>query len=150
MTQEGSIETLVLDLEGTLILNAANPVRRPGLFAFLEFCRSRFPRVVVFTAVETGEFRRLAREMAATGDAPSWFVDVERYCWDYRLSRYKDLRAIEGAVVARTVIVDDAWQVVDPDQRQQWIEIVPMNEATPGTDGELTRLTVVLGRLARP
>jgi len=47
MLQNGTIETLALDLEGTLILNAASPFPRPGLNDFLEFCHLRFSSIVV-------------------------------------------------------------------------------------------------------
>jgi hypothetical protein len=42
---------LALDLEGTLIFNAVSQFPRPGLYAFLEFCREHFERLVLYTAV---------------------------------------------------------------------------------------------------
>ena len=149
MLQEGTVETLALDLEGTLILNAASPFPRPGLFEFLEFCRSRFSRIVIYSAVDEESFRGLAAALASTGNAPAWFLGLEHCLWDYKSSRYKDLRAIPGALLDRTAIVDDTWQAIHPDQMESWIRIEPFETSNLERDPELERLMGVLDRLAR-
>ena len=149
MLQDGTVETLALDLEGTLILNAASPFPRPGLLEFLEFCRSRFSRIVIYSAVDEESFRGLAAALASTGNAPAWFLSLEHCMWDYRSSRHKDLRAIPGALLDRTAIVDDTWQAIHPDQMENWIRIEPFETTNLATDSELARLVGVLERLAK-
>ena len=145
---DGTVETLALDLEGTLILNAGNPIPRPGLREFLEFCRSRFPRILIYSAVDSDTFRSLALALTVDGHAPVWFGELEHCLWDYHTARYKDLRAIPGGSVDRTGIIDDTPQAIHPDQMENWIPIQPFESVDPETDSELTRLTSVLDRLA--
>jgi len=149
LLQDGTVETLALDLEGTLILNAASPFPRPGLLEFLDFCRSRFSRIVIYSAVDAEWFRDLATALASDGKAPPWFADLAHCHWDYRRARYKDLRAIDGALLDRTGIVDDSWQAIHPDQIENWIPIEPFETTKLATDSELARLIPVLDRLAR-
>ena len=56
---EAPVRILALDLEGTLISNAASRFPRPGLFALLEAVKGLFEEVVLFTAVRP----QLAREI---------------------------------------------------------------------------------------
>jgi hypothetical protein len=46
-----AIRVLALDLEHTLISDAARADPRPGLAEFLTFCHERFERIVLFDAV---------------------------------------------------------------------------------------------------
>ena len=147
MLGDGRVETLALDLEGTLILFAGNPIPRPGLFEFLEFCRATFPRLVVYSGVDERSFRILARDLVLGGAAPEWFPELPHCWWDYHNVPYKDLRLIDGADLEHTAIVDDLPQAIDPDQVEHWVYIEPFRG--PGTvDGELDRVKGVLAGMA--
>jgi len=76
--------------------------------------------------VEEEWFRMVANGLIAQGDAPGWFATVAHRVWDYRNDRYKDLRAIPGAVLEKTAIVDDVEFVIHPEQRDNWIPIAPL------------------------
>jgi hypothetical protein len=121
--------TLALDLEGTLICSYHRPVPRPGLWDFLEWSGTRFGRVVVFTGVRLDDFRPLARQLAARGDVPEWFAEVEHFgarkvspgssesaAWK------KDLRWL-GEDVRRVYLVEDQERYVVDVQRSQWVRI---------------------------
>lgn len=68
---------IALDLEGTLISNAVSQIPRPGLWQFLEGCRSLAVRVVIFTAVSEDRFRAIAERLVEDGLAPPWFSGIE-------------------------------------------------------------------------
>lgn len=138
-----NVETLALDVEGTLISNALSQVARPGLHRFLEFCRSRFPRLVVYSGVEERRFRRIAGGLILEGSAPRWFGDLPFVFWS---ADYRDLRLIPGAAVESTWIVDDLEEAIHPEQTARWIRIAPFERPYPVTDVELARVTEVLSR----
>jgi hypothetical protein len=52
---------LALDLEGTLISNAASQIPRPGLYEFLASCQQLFQRIVIFTTVSEAKLYRDVR-----------------------------------------------------------------------------------------
>jgi hypothetical protein len=139
------IETLALDLEGTLISNAISQFPRPGLREFLEFCRSTFPRIVVYTAVREKRFRKVAWQLISEGSAPRWFGNVAHVYWS---EEYKDLEMIPEADPKTTVIVDDLEECIHPDQRDRWIPIAPYDRPYPDTDTELQRVRLALKTLA--
>lgn len=141
MHSAGTIGTLALDLEGTLISNAVSQFPRPGLHAFLDFCRGSFPRLLVYTAVEERIFRGVARQLVADGYAPAWFQSVPHLQCE---GQYKDLRLIPGADVATSLLVDDLESFVHPDQRDCWVRIEPFNKPYPTTDRELERVISLL------
>ena len=68
---------IALDLEGTLISNAVSQIPRPGLWSFLEGCRSLAARVVIFTAVSEERFRAIAGVLVEDGFAPEWFASID-------------------------------------------------------------------------
>ena len=76
------IEVIALDLEGTLISNAVSQIPRPGLYKFLELCRSITNRVVIFTSVGEEVFRSIAKELVKEGYAPEWFAEMEYIQWE--------------------------------------------------------------------
>jgi hypothetical protein len=110
---------LALDLEGTLISNAASQIPRPGLFRFLEQCHALFPRVVMFTTVDEPRFRRIAELLVQEGLAPPWFAALEHVTWS---GSTKDLANIVGADLQATLLVDDFAGYVHPGQHSQWVE----------------------------
>jgi len=67
---------LALDLEGTLISSAMVCWARPGLLDFLEWAKTRFPKIVIFTAVPEDIARRIPADLAELGEMPAWFKDV--------------------------------------------------------------------------
>lgn len=137
------VETLALDLEGTLISNAISQFPRPGLFEFLEFCRNTFPRVVTFTGVEERRFRKVACQLILEGAAPRWFGDVIHVYWR---GEFKDLRIIPDATVDTCLLVDDLEDIIRPDQKARWIRIEPFERPYPSSDSELMRVQGVLKR----
>jgi hypothetical protein len=141
MHRDRHIETLVLDLEGTLISNALSQIPRPGLLGFLEFCRPRFPRIVVYTGVREQRFRKVAFRLIVDGFAPRWFGNVAHFYWS---REYKDLRDVVGPNLQTTAIVDDMEECIHPDQRDLWIPIEAFERPYPESDRELDRLKQTL------
>ncbi len=135
---------IALDLEGTLISNAASCFPRPGLPGFLEFCRASFKRVVLYTAVSDRRVREVLRLMAAEGDIPEWFAGVEIVDWERGTPMLKDLRFIRRASLEHTLLVDDLREYVHPNQHDRWIPIQTWETPYPNTDRELERVERVL------
>ena len=129
-----SPRVLALDLEGTLISNAVSCFPRPGLYAFLEFCRDRFDRVVLFTTVPENRCRPILNALVDEGSAPAWLRDIEFVEWT---GPHKDLRFIRDADAATALLVDDLETYVHPEQRSQWIPIAQFAAPYPPTDTEL-------------
>ena len=141
MKPSRDITTLALDLEGTLISNAVSQFPRPGLFAFLEFCRDRVPHLVIYTAVSETRFRDVSRRLVDEGSAPEWFAKLPHLqC----TGQYKDLRLIEGAEISTTLLLDDLESYVHPEQREQWIRIAPFEAPYTDEDRELVRVMGLL------
>jgi hypothetical protein len=140
---EKAIGVLALDLEGTLISNAVSCFPRPGLYAFLEFCRDHFPRVVLFTTVPEARVRPILDTLVAEGTAPSWLSQIECVSWSGPI---KDLRFIGNVEADHALLVDDLESYVHPQQRAQWVPIALFAAPYPQTDRELTRVTEELHR----
>ena len=130
-------QVLALDLEGTLISNAMSQIPRPGLFAFLERCREMFLRVVMFTTVNEGRFRAIARLLVEDAYAPAWFQDMAFVQWQ---GLTKDLSFIPGAEVATTLLVDDSEAYVHPGQEAQWVQVMYFDYPYLTTDMGLTQV----------
>jgi hypothetical protein len=143
--QRHSVKTLALDLEGTLISNVISQVPRPGLFAFLEWCRSRFPDLLIYSGVRERKCRLVAARLIADGFAPRWFGDLRHQYWD---GDYKDLRRIEGAELKTTAIVDDRENCIEPSQIRCWIRIEAFDRPYSAGDSELERVAGILDGLA--
>lgn len=111
---------LALDLEGTLISNAASQIPRPGLNEFLIHCREMFPRIVMYTTVSEWRFRPIAELLVDEGLAPGWFAQIEYVRWK---GTTKDLARIRGATVQQCLLVDDFDGYVHSGQQFQWVRI---------------------------
>ncbi len=75
---------LALELEGTLISNAVSQFARPGLYAFVEFCREHFDRLVLYTSVREVVGEAIVRTLVAENTVPEWFLDVPFVRWPDR------------------------------------------------------------------
>lgn len=129
---------LALDLEGTLISNAVSCFPRPGLRAFLDFCRDHFHRVVLFTTVPELRGRPILDMLIAEGAAPPWLRHISFVSWSGAI---KDLRFIDGAQADGVILVDDYEGYVHAEQRAQWVPILTFGTPYPDTDDELMRVT---------
>jgi len=139
---------LALDLEGTLISNAASQIPRPGLFRFLEQCHELFPRVVMFTTVDEPRFRRIAELLVQEGLVPPWFAELEHVTWS---GSTKDLVCIADGGVRDTLLVDDFVGYVHPGQQSQWVEVKCFAHPYSDLDLGLSEVVAVLKqRLADP
>lgn len=143
--QPHSVKTLALDLEGTLISNAISQFPRPGLFEFLELCRSRFPDLLIYSGVREEKFRRVAAQLISDDVAPRWFGDLRHEHW---VGDYKDLRRLKGTSLETTAIVDDQEDCIDPEQLRHWIKIEEFERPYPSSDNELERIAKILDDLA--
>lgn len=139
-----TVETVIaLDLEGTLISNAISQFARPGLAEFLEFCRQRFQRIYVYTAVNDGRCHEVIYNLVIRDLAPPWLGDVQFIDWDRNL---KDLNNIPDASPNECLIVDDNPDYILETQRAQWIAIDQFESPYLDTDRELYRVQQVIER----
>lgn len=128
---------LALDLEGTLISNAASQIPRPGLNEFLTQCREIFPTIVMYTTVSETRFRPIAELLVNEGLAPGWFAQIEYVRW---IGTTKDLARIRGAAVQQCLLVDDFEGYVHPGQHSQWVRIDCFEHPYEPADQELSRV----------
>lgn len=140
------IETIALDLEGTLISNAMSQIPRPGLYEFLEGCKAITPRIVIYTTVNESRFFSIANTLAEEKFVPDWFRDIEYIKWP---GLTKDLYLVPGVDLKTTVLVDDCHQYVHPGQQDQWVEVAQFSHPYRSDDKELSRaLREIKTRLA--
>lgn len=133
---------VALDLEHTLIDDALSGCPRPGLFEFVAFCLDRFERVVLFTTVEEVDAREVLVTLADSGAVPTDFVaSLEYVAWS---GEFKDISFVPDVVPEQVVFVDDDSGWIRPDQREQWIEVVPWDGKS--ADRELIRVRAELER----
>lgn len=138
------VETvIVLDLEGTLISNAVSQFARPGLAQFLDFCKERFRKIYIYTAVSDARCHQIVYNLVDRDLAPNWLSDVQFIGWDRKL---KDLNNIPNASPADCLIVDDNPDYIMEDQRSQWIPIDKFEPPYPDTDRELFGVQEVIER----
>jgi hypothetical protein len=138
---------LALDLEGTLISNAVSQFPRPGLHAFLVFCRDHFERVYLYTAVRDAVGEAIVRTLVCENSAPEWFLDVPFVRWSHDR---KDLNHIPNARPCDCLLLDDNRDYVVDDQLAQWIPIAKFEAPYSDTDRELERVQLVIfDRLAQ-
>ncbi len=135
------ITVLALGFEGTLILDTASPVARPGLLEFLQCARGLFHRVAVFTVLPEAEFRQAARLLQAEGEAPDWFVDAEYVRWR---GPAQDLVFILEASPQQVLLVDSKDVQVRQDYFDRWIRVEPFKAPLSSNDNELPRVMQVL------
>lgn len=132
---------LALDVEKTLITSAVTQWPRPGLYDFLQGCKSLFERIVVYTTIGEGKLRSIAQLLAQERDAPEWFKTVEYVEWSRRGK--KDLFNIPGVEPEEVLIVDDHKDYIVDDQLSQWVFIEAYEHDNP-EDKELSRVLSVL------
>jgi predicted protein tyrosine phosphatase len=137
---------LALDLEGTLISNAVSQFPRPGLYAFLEFCREQFERLVLYTAVRDAVGEAIVRTLVTENTVPEWFLNVPFVSWDGHL---KDLCNVPDARPRDCLLIDDNRDYVVDDQVAQWIPIAKYESPYPDTDRELARVGQVIAERFR-
>ncbi len=133
-----AIPVLTLDLERTLISNAADADPRPGLAGFLAFCHEHFERIVLFTTVEESDARPCYMNsfnavtcLRNSRNGSSTFAGVANTrIWNSYRVRCR-----------RVLLVDDDAGWIRPDQRDRWIAVVPWDG---GPDRELLRIQQVL------
>ena len=139
------IDTLALDLEGTLISNAMSQIPRPGLFSFLETCHHLANKVVIYTTVEEQLFREIAKRLCGEGFAPEWFSKIHYVDW---YGDTKNLECIPACALEHTYLVDDYEGYVHPKQKKQWIHAPHFAHPYPDTDNGLDTVTLKLKALA--
>lgn len=128
---------IVLDLEGTLISNAVSQFARPGLVQFLDFCKSRFETIYIYTAVSDARCHEIVFNLVSRELAPAWLSDVEFIQWD---RQFKDLNNIPNTSPEACLILDDNRDYIVPDQISQWVPIEKFEPPYPATDQELERV----------
>lgn len=152
-----STTVIALDLEGTLVSNAASQFPRPGLAGFLEFCRKVFTHVVIFSAVRPQRVREVLHNLVGREDVPEWVGELPIVPWSmhqdtYKESgsslilspEYKDLQFVQemyddvGMDWIWLVDDDKAW--IAPGQESQWIPIKCWDYKNPVMDLELQRV----------
>lgn len=141
---EQKITTIALDLEGTLISNAVSQIPRPGLYSFLEYCRQKFERIAIFTAVNQPRFREIARILVEREKVPNWFTEVEYIEWT---GNYKDLSFISDVTPNQMLLIDDRQEYVNPKQINQWIYIPGYDFPYSQRDCELEKIVKKLSLL---
>jgi hypothetical protein len=137
------IKVLALDLEGTLIASAHNLTPRPGLYEFLEWCKPRFKRIVIYTCVDENRFRVIADRLVKNELVPHWFKNISYIEWDGMI---KDLCNIDGITPRQAILVDDAEIFISDSQKSQWIEIKKFEFPYPADDSELLRVADIIER----
>ena len=134
---------IALDLEGTLISNAVSQIPRPGLYSFLEYCRQKFERIAIFTAVNQSRFREIARTLVEREKVPNWFTEVEYIEWT---GNYKDLSFVPDVTPNQVLLIDDRQEYVNPKQINQWIYIPGYDFPYSQIDCELEEVVQKLSR----
>ena len=137
--------TVALDLEGVLISSAVSLFPRPGLHDFFLGLSDIGVRIALYTSVGEARVQPILHLLAAEGSVPGWAAALPCVPWD---GPYKDLhrvaRAIPGAVLSRTLLVDDTPAVVQPGQESQWVRTRPYEPPFTTDDGELRRVLGVI------
>lgn len=138
---------IALDLEGTLISNAVSQIPRPGLYAFLEGCKSITPRVAIYTTVREVRFREIANALVHEKAAPEWFAGIEYIAWS---GATKDLNFIPESSLETTVLLDDYAGYVHPGQEALWIPVKQFDHPYSEEDTELeVSLKIIQDRLSK-
>lgn len=131
------IQTLALDLEGTLISNAMSQFPRPGLYAFLTACESLFSigNIVIFTTVKETVFRDIATRLYDEGVVPKWFTSMRYIDWT---GSTKDLAFVNEDPTS-VLLVDDYEGCIHFQQKSQWLKAKQF-ESPYDNDNELSYL----------
>ncbi|WP_442506029.1 NIF family HAD-type phosphatase [Novipirellula sp. SH528] len=141
------LTTIALDLEGTLISNAVSQFPRPGLNAFLQFCRDNFKNVYIYTAVPDSTCVPIIQTLIDDDFAPAWLADISFVQWDRSV---KDLTNVPNCDPDACLLLDDNCDYVVDSQIDQWIAIDKFQSPYPDTDSELARVqNVISERLSK-
>lgn len=135
------LTTIALDLEGTLISNAVSQFPRPGLKAFLQFCRDNFASVYIYTAVRDSTCVPIVETLIDDDLAPAWLADIPFVQWDRSV---KDLNNVPNCDPDACLLLDDNRDYVVDSQIDQWIAIDKFQSPYPDTDAELARVQGVI------
>jgi hypothetical protein len=122
-------KVLALDLEGTLIEHSRSNAPRPGLYNFLEYCRSKFPRIVMMTAVDRRTFEESREYLLLEGFVPNWFSTIEYIEYhnkpESNYGHFKDLRCIPFCDEDDAILIEDMEWFIRESQKDRWIPIKP-------------------------
>lgn len=142
---------LALDLEGTLIDNALDNVPRSGLYNFLEFCKSKFERIVIMTAIDIKTFINTKNILIENNFVPDWFANIEYINYhdlpESNFGEFKDLRCISMDNPGVALIIDDMESNIRENQKQNWIFIRTFYGSS--SDNELIKLKKYLNWLLK-
>jgi hypothetical protein len=141
--QERKINTLALDIEGTLLSHASTMIPRPGLFEFLTFCKENFERVVFFSFVEEERGKQILNEMVKDGHMPEWVLTAEYVEAKGGRPGAKNLSLL-GVDPEQAYIVDDQPQVLPREQLHRLVQVSEFKAPYPADDcalkGAMNRL----------
>lgn len=138
---------IALDLEGTLISNAVSQFPRPGLRRFLDFCKTNFDAIYLYTAVRDELCVPILRTMVDEATAPEWILEIPFVQWD---GSVKDLANIPNTKIRDCLLVDDNPDYIVDEQRHQWIAIEKFESPYPDTDRELERVQRLITKRLSP
>jgi hypothetical protein len=118
-----TLKAVALDLEGTLVDCAVSALARPGLDRFLTFCRGRFERLYLYTAVRNERALDVLDALVAKGTiSRENRAALSAVDWPHH-HFHKDLRHVRDYPVEEILLIDDDPGFVLPAQKSQWLPI---------------------------
>jgi len=140
VTQLRPLRCIALDLEGTLLTTAYDPLPRPFLLEFAEWCLETFDRVFIYTAVEETTARVIIARLTRAGVLPRDFSkQAKLVTWPRGGGgTLKDLRPLH-LPLHWVVLLDDMRAWIVEDQRHRWVEIAAFHKSKQG-DEELRNI----------
>lgn len=132
------MQTLALDLEGTLISNVVSCWARPGLNDFLRWAVATFDRVVVFSAASPARVQCALDALVEMRDIEQRFAKLPIVNWS-RIG-HKKLEYVDAANPDQVWLVDDYEEYVDPSERHRWVAVNTWEAPYAPTDNELYRV----------
>jgi hypothetical protein len=118
-------ETIVLDLEGTLITSAVSQIPRPGISRFLNFCDIMFENVVIFSDISSRKACEIVKNLVDDYYAPKWFMTIPILDRGFVSDNKKDLSYLSYFKIdpSKALIVDDNESYIVDDQLSQYVKI---------------------------
>lgn len=137
VSQVKPLRCIALDLEGTLLTTAFDPLPRPYLKEFAQWCLDTFDRIFIYTAVDERTARVIIARFVRAGILPARFAaDAKLVTWSRGIGgSLKDLRLL-GLPLHWVVLLDDMREWVVTNQQHRWVRIAAFDEPRPG-DAEL-------------
>ncbi len=120
-------------------------IPRPGLYQFLDFCHSKFERVLFLSFVDEERGRAVLNNMADCGYMPDWVRTAEYFQATGGRPGAKDLRQL-GVEPEHALLVDDQPQVLPREQLNRLVKIVEFKPPFSDDDCELERAQQILER----